>query len=411
MQGVSDINADARSRLAKRLVPQLLVDPDRLRLGPDTIAWKSTSGGGYLCIGIGDAAAFLCALDSDRDLAHKVDEAEERFGVEPNQGGDRFLRRLSVALDVVKDGYDSTEPRDNHGRWTGEGATAMATTAAVADAPALDFSHIEWGSAAIAALRALAARVTAGPAVAFLGTIFIPTNRSTITDGELKDQPDISYRFDQGTGVLTLMTRRVDGSITVLLRSRAGEDGTFRDAGGDVIGYHLSSSLVLDAGALPGYRAASTGRHRAGDSAAARDDATKDKDEPKLCPDDVPDRSGWESRTERSLAYQEQITGLPRGLAVELNGVSFDGCRPSDGTMIEAKGPGFQWAMTDRDNWREFYEGVGKILEQARNQQIAAGTRGIEWYFAEKPVADYFRSAFRSRGYKIEIFYVPPVRK
>jgi hypothetical protein len=72
--------------------------------------------------------------------------------------------------------------------------------------------------------------------------------------------------------------------------------------------------------------------------ARARGEAESAKDQPQLCPD--PTAESVAGRSERSLAYQQQITGLPRGLEVKLNGVRFDGFREEDGTMLEAKGPG-----------------------------------------------------------------------
>ena len=89
----------------------------------------------------------------------------------------------------------------------------------------------------------------------------------------------------------------------------------------------------------------------AADSAAGAE-ARSERDEPKLCPD--PDRDVPHGASERAIAYQEQISRLnnpqrplPAGMAVSLENpltgknVAFDDCRESDGTMIEAKGPGY----------------------------------------------------------------------
>jgi hypothetical protein len=52
-------------------------------------------------------------------------------------------------------------------------------------------------------------------------------------------------------------------------------------------------------------------------------------------------------------------------------------------------------------------------MEQAGEQSLAARTkRPIEWHFAEKPVADYFRNEFAKAGYSnIEVYFTPPLEK
>jgi hypothetical protein len=55
----------------------------------------------------------------------------------------------------------------------------------------------------------------------------------------------------------------------------------------------------------------------------------------------------------RGSPYQEQISRLPRGFEVKLNGVRFDGCREGDGTMPEAKGPGCSDKMGGGSEWKE----------------------------------------------------------
>ena len=93
--------------------------------------------------------------------------------------------------------------------------------------------------------------------------------------------------------------------------------------------------------------------------------------------------------SERALLYQEQISALnnprrplSRGEAVSLMNpltgerVAFDDCRQSDGTMIEAKGPGF----ADQMKYAYFDGGIVAGWEkQARTQVDAAGERGVAW--------------------------------
>ncbi len=113
-----------------------------------------------------------------------------------------------------------------------------------------------------------------------------------------------------------------------------------------------------------------------------------------------------------------QISGLGRGLAVRLPSrstdpkrdpyVYFDGCRESDGTMLEAKSTGYLAMMRDKPFfWREII--MPKFYTQARNQITAAASRPIEWHFAEKEVADYVRAKFAEKDFRIPVIYTPPL--
>jgi hypothetical protein len=93
---------------------------------------------------------------------------------------------------------------------------------------------------------------------------------------------------------------------------------------------------------------------------------------------------------DRAIAYQAQITGLPPGMAVLLNGVMFDGCRTTDGTMLEAKGPGLAQHLSSDGVWKPYVtKGKEKLDRQIRSQSVAAGDRMVEWHVAEPPLAAY----------------------
>lgn len=128
------------------------------------------------------------------------------------------------------------------------------------------------------------------------------------------------------------------------------------------------------------------------------------RDGPELCPD--PTVENTNGRKGRGLRYQEQISGLPRGFDVQLNGVRFDGCRDSDGTMLEAKGPGYLGPLgkPTKYPWLRMRD---EMLKQASRQVAAAGDRPIEWHFAEDGVADFMRTLFAERGFKISVIYTP----
>ncbi len=117
------------------------------------------------------------------------------------------------------------------------------------------------------------------------------------------------------------------------------------------------------------------------------------------CPPSTPVN---ESMSARAAAYQKQITGLDPGSAVVLNNVKFDGCRQSDGTMLEAKGPGYaQFIVASADAVQSWYQGETSILEQAERQAEAAlaDNRKLEWHFAEKLASEYYARKFRASPY------------
>ena len=46
-----------------------------------------------------------------------------------------------------------------------------------------------------------------------------------------------------------------------------------------------------------------------------------------------------------------------------------------------------------------------------RKRLFGIAGRKVEWYFAERRVADYFRNAFKEEGFNnITVFYQPPVK-
>jgi hypothetical protein len=47
-------------------------------------------------------------------------------------------------------------------------------------------------------------------------------------------------------------------------------------------------------------------------------------------------------------------------MAILYNGVMFDGCRTTDGTLLEAKGPGIAQHMTDDGEWKPYIISSGK---------------------------------------------------
>ena len=328
--------------------------------------------------------------------------------------------------------YDPRQPRvpagsgRTSGRWTsGEPGAAATTPAPTPPAstllpPALGFVTASGprtlyealfgaGPAArgfLAALGRFAARLD-GPALV-LGAIFIPSPNRVVSEGAVAGAPDLSYAWNRDEGSLRLY--RDDGAgRRIVAAARLGRGGIFYQYGTDwPIGRVVDGSLVFDADSLPD----AEGRVRAG----------ADSDEPRLCPDPKPDTPHGAS--DRAWAYQEQISRLNnpqrpllRPMGVQLTDpatgeiVYFDDCRESDGTMIEAKGLGYAWRLHATP---EIQKGLEKELaDQAKLQVDAAGSRDIEWYFAEQEVADTARKLFE--GFeelkKIRTYYVPAEQK
>ena len=256
-------------------------------------------------------------------------------------------------------------------------------------------------SAFLSGLETLASAVV-GPA-AMLGAIFIPTPAGVVSHGAMPGEPGLSYSFDEPAGLLRLYRDDETGWQTVA-EARLRPDGILAETEtGLPIARMVGGSLVFDADSLP--------------EAKAEAEARSERDEPKLCPD--PSRDVPHGASERAIAYQEQISRLnnpqrplSRGDAVSLlnpltgKPVVFDDCRESDGTMIEAKGPGFAQQM----NYPYFDKSiVPGWEEQARTHVAAAGGRDVAWFFAEPEAADRARKLFENDDelHKIKVFYVP----
>nr|WP_159105209.1 hemagglutinin repeat-containing protein [Herbaspirillum sp. B39] len=87
-----------------------------------------------------------------------------------------------------------------------------------------------------------------------------------------------------------------------------------------------------------------------------------------------------ESMSDRARAYQEQITGRS-GQAYLVNKVKFDGVK-SDGTLQDAKGPGYEKFVGKNGRFEPWYEGKEALIDQAARQINAAKgirTMALRW--------------------------------
>lgn len=387
--------------------------------------WLRRSAVGYVCMGLGPGAKlarfafediapehpfYTACRRHERDVAREGLAKAKRLGLDIPFGTfeDRGLRRLAIASALLKAGFDPGEQRDRDGQWTTGGALGAARTARSLRAEASLLGPLS------AVSRAALARIALGLSgvTTFLGIIFIPTNRSLITEGTVPDHPEIKFKYDEGMGLFTIHRDGGDGS-SYGFSAQPGTDGVFRDAEGRAFARRLADgTIVIDPDTLPGPKA----------------DAVTTNPQPKLCPDpsaDVPrglhgpDGEIDPAKIDNAARYQKYISevvngkenALDFGLGVALpdpatgKPVVFDECRRSDGTMIEAK-QGYLLLM-DNPYQKPWQDTLEKMTGDAERQVRAAGDRDIEWYFSEKKVADFIATYFGGKNIPIKIIYMP----
>jgi hypothetical protein len=204
---------DARGPASRGVV----VDAEGAMLGPDCILVRRTAAG-YRCVRAEEAAAIQKVLfgaqreDPDhlfvlsQGIAKALNEGElalaQIYGLRiPVAGLDSGqLRKLTAVAPMIKANFNPDQPRipaggPGGGEWTdndgGGGndtvplAAPVGATAAAAEAATSIFGPL--GRTAMAGLSDLAAGMAAP--TAFLGVLFLPTNRSLVTEGTLPAAP------------------------------------------------------------------------------------------------------------------------------------------------------------------------------------------------------------------------------
>jgi hypothetical protein len=258
--------------------------------------------------------------------------------------------------DDTKRAFDDDQPRDENGRWTANGASEAKQPAPptfTEPAVAADTESLaSIAPKAISLLERLAAVISAP--VAFAAGLLVPSNGSNIHQGTPPGLPGLTYRSDEG--IVTISRLDDAGNIETLYRAAPDADGFYHDAEGDIIGRHVGTGVLFDTDALAEMAGKTDKPPEVGADVSAAPDtaAMPDDDEPKVCPpkteEDITGRSA------RSLAYQNQITGLPIGWDVLYRGVRFDGCNDITQFMQEAKGlmAGYLLKLSD-DQLRNSY--------------------------------------------------------
>ncbi len=125
-----------------------------------------------------------------------------------------------------------------------------------------------------------------------------------------------------------------------------------------------------------------------------------------------------ESMSKRSARYQEQITGHSSseaywvgGKDLKSGGVKLDGFK--DGTLLDAKGPGYANKFTAALEPKPWFKdsGARQLVEQARRQLNAAKGVPIRWHVAEKKAADAIRKLLEDAKVRgIEVVHTPALQ-
>ncbi|MDE3177639.1 MAG: hypothetical protein KGM15_16180 [Pseudomonadota bacterium] len=238
------------------------------------------------------------------------------------------VEKRRLALDLASCGllkvdadWDAKHPRTGTAPNPGWFAT---TTGGAGSLMAQDLS-----SAALRALETMATRFKVATIV--LDTLFVPSANPVVEQGAVPGRSDMTYTWahDERQVVFHVL---IDGQWRTLVQGERGADNLVRDAQGNVVGRVVGGprgeTLVADLGALD--RAARTLGGGEPPTSGPGEDRT-----PKLCPDPTPEPKTTTSAN--SIAYQEYVSGLTYGLAIEVGGVYFDGCDPTTGKLLEAK--------------------------------------------------------------------------
>jgi hypothetical protein len=468
VQGRSDqTGSEGKFASPRAFVPTITTDGEALT--PDRVFVRRTPIG-YLCAGFGNASKLLqFAFEAEEQNSSRFDAAcrrlnesiiaegvtkAHRLGLDIPLGaiGDRHLRRLAIATALLKAGFDPSQPRDDHGRWTdGGGASgdesddssgtgSNGTAAGYMDRPGVEadaptapkappgadipgaarwsiWSRL-WGGLAAIAEAAVAPVALAG------ALCLIPLNRGLVTEGTLPDHSEISYRFALSETETSLTLYRTDehGDRQIIFQGYRDVDGYYRDDQGNIVARFAEGALVIDPAAASAIanREFNVGQPDAvaqpatSPTAAAQSDATLEpRNQPIACP--TTSTEDFKGRSPEAIAYELQVTGKNKpGIDYKINGVSFDGCRQSDGVMLEAKGEGYEKHLGPDGKWEGYFAesdtGWEEMRKQIDRQAQAARDSGrqVEWHVAEPRVADYIAAYMQRSGYShMRVIYEP----
>lgn len=113
-----------------------------------------------------------------------------------------------------------------------------------------------------------------------------------------------------------------------------------------------------------------------------------------------------ESMSAAAAKYQTSITGQAANKSFLLKGVKFDGF--ANGVLQDAKSGMGNFVDKATGNFKPWFTGGKKMLEQAERQIGAANGTKIQWFFENKAVMEATQKLFKKEGIKgIELIYKP----
>ncbi|MFY0528487.1 Tox-REase-5 domain-containing protein [Archangium gephyra] len=173
----------------------------------------------------------------------------------------------------------------------------------------------------------------------------------------------------------------------------------------------VAVGTTMDLGALSILHMAGRGQGRSGGASGKAGKGSQ------TAPAKNPGRWTYKKPTtgsQRSLDYQEQVTGRPAWWVYMVGKLEFDGIKL--GELLEAKGPGycsFFEANGTPKPWFRASGGFRQLMEQARNQSKMAEHLGmpVSWHVADANVAAYLRELFEKEGWNsLTVHYTRPVQ-
>ena len=297
------------------------------------------------------------------------DEKHPRTGAPPNPGW--FAPTEGATADTPE-----TKPSRATGAPPGDARFAFAPAA-----PTVGVSPLlaeDLSLTALRALAALAARLSA--ATILFDAIFVPSDNRLVEEGQFPGRTDAAYRWARDE-TATAVTIKVlaDGQWRTLAVGGAGLNSFVYDRAGHAVARVVSGpdgrqTLVATVSALD--RAVADLRGKDSDPAAS---PAVDDRQPKLCPDPTPEPMTTASAN--AIAYQEYVSGLPYGWAIDVGGVIFDGCDQATGNLLDAKAKmDFLFDANDKLYDWVYPENNPKFQMMTQAGVAAAAGRMVVWH-------------------------------
>ena len=264
---------------------------------------------------------------------------------------DAFAEARMIEADKLSKDSQSylTQPRvpagaPGAGEWT-TGSEAVSSVAA---------RSLPW-------LKALGGRIAAPVAVA-TGILF-PDNENLESNGSVPNHDGLNYRFSEMR--LTLIQNDGQDGKQLLFSGLPEKDGSYRDQSGTIVGRAIGNSFMLD---NAGVATMSAAQRDGASSLTATEDTS---DQPKLCPNPSPDRPSGMS--DRAASYQEQITGLPRGMAILLTACFSTAAEPAMGRSWRPRAPAMSGHLARTASFFQILTAKNSYMSKFNDNPLAPG--------------------------------------